>query len=74
MPDNGIDFEKRYGKPASKMDEGEWRMALISLLCEYCSMTQKHEKAYWIVVIGGPILATILTIIATAFLAHLGAK
>ena len=34
MPDNGIDWENRFGKTPTEMTEGEWRVAVASLLCE----------------------------------------
>lgn len=57
--DNGIDFEKRFGKPAKDMDEGEWRMALTSLLSEVCSKTKpvpKLEKMFYALVVIAPFL------------------
>ena len=59
MPDNGINFEQRFGKPADKMDEGEWRMALVSLLSELCIKVKpvpKMEKMFYVIVYIAPFL------------------
>lgn len=59
MSDNGIDFEKRFGKTIKDMDEGEWRMALVSILSEVCAKVKpvpKLEKMFYTVVVVTPFL------------------
>ncbi len=72
---NGIDFEKRFGKKASAMDEGEWRMAITSIICEtmlICKDVPTMKTFYKILVWSLPFLTGGIVTLSIAFIAHLG--
>lgn len=74
MPDNGIDWTKRFGKAANEMDDGEWRMAVSVLLCETAS-TCKDVPAmkifYKLAIWALPIVVSILLALGAVFFNHL---
>ncbi len=74
MPDNGLDFEKRFGKSASEMDDGEKYMAIISILCDLCKTTKNvptMELFYKIMMWATPIMISILATFGVVFVNHL---
>jgi hypothetical protein len=76
---NGINWELRFGKPVNEMDEGEWRMAQVTIFNELtkgqktnCEEHKRYDKSFWLCVLGMPVVAAILTILATTLLNHIG--
>jgi len=59
MPDNGINWKNRFGKSPDEMDEGEWRIAVSSLLMETCGhkpIIDRLEKLFYIIVVIWPFM------------------
>jgi len=64
---NGVHWEQRFGKSANEMDDGEYRIAVSSILCELLDCT-KHVKSHhvmytiikWAV---GPLFALLIWIV-----------
>ena len=73
MPDNGIDWENRFGKTPTEMTEGEWRVAVASLLCEAvksCRAIPKIEAFYKVAIWIAPLIITALVAFIIAFVNH----
>jgi hypothetical protein len=79
MAGNGINWELRFGKPANEMDEGEWRMAQVTIFNELCKNQKvnsedhkRFDRAFWLCVLGIPGAFTAIIIIGTAVINHIG--
>ena len=86
MANNGIDWEKYYGERWSEMTAEQKEMATVSMLSrlkkgqdtitenleKVDKCVSKHEKIYYTVLIGGPIVVSILIVLGTAFINYLG--
>ncbi len=74
MPENGIDWIKRFGKRPDEMDEGEWRMAASVLLIEGCqnkNLLLQLKTFYMVAVILWPVLTAAVAWIAITLIGHL---
>ena len=76
---NGIDWELRFGKPVNEMDEGEWRMAQVTIFNEFtkglkvnCDDHKRFDKAFWFCMLGIPGAFTAIIILATTLINHIG--
>jgi len=79
MAGNGINWELRFGKPVNEMDEGEWRMAQVTIFNELTkgqkANTEDHkrfDRAFWICILGVPGAFAVIAILATTLINHIG--
>ncbi len=74
MPSNGIDWVARFGKPADEMTEGEWRVALTSVITDIEKRTRTvplMETFYRVMIFLSPILISIMVAILLLVINHI---
>jgi hypothetical protein len=74
MPDNGIDWVKRFGKAPNDMDEGEWKMAVAVMLMESCqskSLLDRLNVFFKVAIIIWPVLLGFISWVAISLVRHI---